>query len=220
MLDVGAQLGTFTLAMAKQKRHVVAVDPLLENVLRMCKSVQDGGLSDYVTILYAAVSDARGTVTFKREYGNVGGTQVKKTNVKADPNNPDVVETVFLDDVMSHVTASTVVMKVDVETHELHVFNSGKRLFHEKHVPAVLMEWVWHKNASDALPIMQFFGDRGYLPYRPILGVEVALPVERYNDWPNDVLWKKVEGAENYPQPGAVQNQPSPQPGAVQNQGA
>jgi len=48
LLDVGSQLGAYTLTAAKMGWPAMAVDPLLKNVKRLCRSATEGGLADKV----------------------------------------------------------------------------------------------------------------------------------------------------------------------------
>jgi tRNA1(Val) A37 N6-methylase TrmN6 len=73
-IDLGANLGVFSLAVAKLGRKVIAVEPLSINLKRLCKSVFENEFEDYITIVHNAISDSYEKVTLGMEKGNVGGT--------------------------------------------------------------------------------------------------------------------------------------------------
>ena len=58
-LDVGANIGMHSLVVAQTGRKVVAVEPKLETVKRLHKSVNLNNLTDKITLIKNAVSDKR-----------------------------------------------------------------------------------------------------------------------------------------------------------------
>ena len=55
-LDIGANVGVFSLTVAKLGRHTVSVDALAGNVACLCLSMRDGNLSDHMTVVHNALS--------------------------------------------------------------------------------------------------------------------------------------------------------------------
>ena len=68
LLDVGANLGTVALQAALQRRHVVALEPVLSNAQRLCRASLDFGLHPYLHVLLNAASDHEGEVTLAADY--------------------------------------------------------------------------------------------------------------------------------------------------------
>ena len=56
ILDIGANVGVFSLTVAKLGRHTVSVDALGGNVARLCRFMSDGNLSDHMTVVHNALS--------------------------------------------------------------------------------------------------------------------------------------------------------------------
>ena len=60
LIDIGANIGTYTLPTAAMGHNVLVVEPNLENVRRIHKAVSSDGHQDHVTVLVNAVSNKRG----------------------------------------------------------------------------------------------------------------------------------------------------------------
>ena len=60
-LDIGCNIGTYTIAMAHLGRTVVAVDALIDNLQLLNKSLLLGNFQKYVTLNWNAVSDTHTT---------------------------------------------------------------------------------------------------------------------------------------------------------------
>ncbi|XP_046558313.1 uncharacterized protein LOC124267436 [Haliotis rubra] len=193
MLDLGSQLGTYSLTAALMGRHVVAVDPLVENVLRLCATAQEAKLADRITILFAALSDDYKTVTFKRQKANIGGTVIKHVpNTTFDINdnyNPNFISTVRLDDVLQFVDFPKAFVKIDVENHEYEVLKEGTQLFSKVDVRNILMEWFQIKKTANAPKLRDFLVNKAFKPMW--MNRVRQLPHSSYVSWPNDVMWVK-----------------------------
>ena len=197
-IDLGANLGVFSLAVAKLGRKVIAVEPLSINLKRLCKSVFENEFEDYITIVHNAISDSYEKVTLGMEKGNVGGTFVNKNkNVNKIQGSSiigeysDIVNTVKLDDLLTIPDINNfnkVIIKMDVEGYESHVLNGAERFFRKVDVQGVLMEWMWHKTGKDSNDIINFFANHGYDPVNPN-GYKL-LDIRNPSSWPVDILWK------------------------------
>ncbi|XP_046381292.2 uncharacterized protein LOC124152409 [Haliotis rufescens] len=193
VLDLGSQLGTYSLTAALMGRRVVAVDPLVENVMRLCATAQEAKLADRITILFAALSDDYRTVTFKREKANIGGTVIKQVpNATFDINdnyNPDFISTVRLDDILQFVDFPKAFIKVDVENHEYEVLKEGKQLFSKIDIRDIMMEWFQIKRTPNGPKIRDFLVNKNFKPMT-MSRVRTLSPAS-YITWPNDILWVK-----------------------------
>ena len=70
-LDIGCNIGAYTITMAHLGRTVVAVDALLDNLQLLNKSLALGNLQKYVTLIWNVLSDTHTTMTFMIPHGNV-----------------------------------------------------------------------------------------------------------------------------------------------------
>jgi FkbM family methyltransferase len=193
-MDLGSHMGVFSLSVAKFGRKVVSVDPLIENVQRLCKSVQKGGFTENVTIIFNPLSDKHAVVNFKREVGNIGGTTVveaSKATTNADPGDDSGDSyTVTLDDILPLLPFKKAILKMDVQEHEYHVLRGATKFFQHVHVPAILMEWVLMKTIPDAENVINLLIGNNYKAYKPKINGAELEPIY-YKTWPYDIIWIK-----------------------------
>lgn len=196
-MDIGANLGVFSLAMAKFGRQVIAVEPLSINLHRFCSSIMAGKLTERITLVYNALSNKRENVSLGIDRQNIGGTYVvnnknmnKVRGSAVGGQYKDIVMTTKLDDILDlpGFNFKKVIMKMDVEGYENFVLNGGGRFFDVIDVQAVLMEWMWQRSGNAAQQILKFYANRGYKPFTP---ANVPLKTTHSSAWPVDVIWKK-----------------------------
>ncbi|XP_046381296.1 uncharacterized protein LOC124152410 [Haliotis rufescens] len=193
-IDIGSHVGTFSIVAALMGKKVVAVDPLVANVIRFCKSVQDNRFTDKITIFYTAISDSYKKVSFVKDIGNIGGTRIKTAPSNVNTSNvydPNFIDTVRLDDLVPHIPFKRAFIKMDVEEHEYQVITSGVKFFQQIDVRGILMEWMWQKTGPNGLRLRDYLLALGFAPFR--VDGSSALPIDQYKLWPNDVLWMKLK---------------------------
>ena len=76
VLDVGANIGLYTLLAAKRGGQVFAIEPDPDNAAMLRHHLQLNGLMERVNIMQFAASDRQRRVGLQRNPGNCGGTQV------------------------------------------------------------------------------------------------------------------------------------------------
>ncbi|KAK6167556.1 hypothetical protein SNE40_021555 [Patella caerulea] len=192
LLDIGSHIGQFSLMAARMGRMAIAVDPLLENVLRLCNSIELNNYKSLVKVFYVALSDSRKKVSFVRNTGNIGGTRIKSVNKTTGTSfNPNIIDTVFLDDILPFIPFNRAFIKMDVEAHENNVLKGSNNLFATLDIPFVLMEWMQHiNNPTSANEIINFMNLRNYKAYL-VNTTNKLLEFKDYKKWPVNVLWKK-----------------------------
>jgi len=79
-IDIGANIGAYTLAVAHMKRRVVAVEPNQETLRRLSRSIYLGNVSEYVTLVSNAVSDRHTTVRMRQDPMNRGDASILDVN--------------------------------------------------------------------------------------------------------------------------------------------
>ncbi|XP_061197141.1 uncharacterized protein LOC133205359 [Saccostrea echinata] len=199
-LDLGANIGVYSMAVAKFGRKVVAVDALAINIQRLCATVKLNNFTNNVQLIYNALSDVHETVSLGADRGNIGGTFVAKDK---NPNkvrgsrvsgNYGNVQTATLDDILKlpDFNLEKVIIKMDVEGYENRVFRGGENFFNKVNVRAVLMEWMWLKTGPAGQEIIDFLTRHGFQPTRPSLATQL-LPLTNRLSWPNDVLWRRKQ---------------------------
>jgi len=113
-VDLGANIGTFTLPAARVT-HVVAVEPYSRSMGRLLKSVQTGGVTKNVSLVYNAISNRRSAYTLGFGLDNVGGTFLK-THAAVSPTNNcrggACTRTILLYDLLPLMRGRRALMKV------------------------------------------------------------------------------------------------------------
>jgi hypothetical protein len=75
-------------------------------------------------------------VVLQNDPSNLGRNKIENLNLSSPAkdlvNVSITAQTITLDDILPYVKTKYVIMKIDVESYECNVINSGKRLFEEK----------------------------------------------------------------------------------------
>lgn len=82
VLDVGANIGIYTLLAAKRGAHVFAVEADPQNAERLCHHVALNGFRDRVTIFEMAATDSEQSVLLYRNPVNSGGTSLRPNGLQ------------------------------------------------------------------------------------------------------------------------------------------
>ncbi|XP_060064704.1 uncharacterized protein LOC132545052 [Ylistrum balloti] len=197
-IDIGANLGIYSLFAAKNGFKVISIEPLKINVQRMCSSLRAGHLTDKVTIVRGALSDVSQNVSLGIDVNNVGGSFVlqdrnknKVKDSKVGGQYSDIVMSTTLDNILQlpGLNLTRAVIKMDVEGYEHKVVRGGTEFFDSVIIPTVLMEWAFHKGADSGTEIIHFFETRNYTAYDPL--TNIYLHSKSSNTWPPEIIWRK-----------------------------
>ena len=83
-IDIGANIGTYTLPIAALGNDVVAVDAVFEHAARIHKAASLSKMTDHITMLVNAVSDHHGIAdVIKTTNGNPGAAHIKNVQLEA-----------------------------------------------------------------------------------------------------------------------------------------
>ena len=83
VLDIGANIGIYTLLAAKRGAHVFAIEADPENARMLRRNVQLNGFSGRVTVYEIAASDRERTLTLYRNPANSGGTSIRDNGLQS-----------------------------------------------------------------------------------------------------------------------------------------
>ena len=194
LLDLGCNIGAFTITAAAHGFTVVGMDPVQRNLQLLTKSLCLGRLQQNVTLLWNAVSDIRGTAYYKVNKGNVGGTNVRISNQKSREIDMDhTAEAILLNDLMEFKVFDSrpVFIKMDIEGSEYRALFGGKRFLSAVDVRYLLMEWRFYRTKTWAKSLIPFLEKLHFEPYsgddfRKRLNPRVSAT------WPDNVLWKRI----------------------------
>ena len=146
-VDIGANIGTFTLQMLKRGHRVIAVEALETNLRRLCASIHKNkftGIELYKNVMW---DDAEGSLSFRVNPTNLGGSSVSTVG----SNQSESVPKVRLDEIL-HV--KNYVMKIDIEASECRALTSSWVWAHPPH--GITMEWGNLRRNHDLCPLTMF----------------------------------------------------------------
>lgn len=198
VLDLGAHLGTFTLAAAASGRRVVAVEAAPRNVEMLEESARANGLADAITIVPAAVSNRSGTVRFQQEgaWGQVTDSWWAADIVEVPART--------VTEILSDLAIERVdVIKIDVEGSEIAAIQGMAELLARPDAPSIVYESNAHTlRMFDVTPeqLVGALADFGYDSYL-VAGEERELtPVTRASFQPEtNVDYAAVKGGLRLP---------------------
>lgn len=202
VLDLGCNIGTFTITAAAHGFRVVGVDPVKKNLKLLSKSLRLGRLEKNVSLFWNAVSDQRDIIVLTDEAGNVGGTSIKSFNnssinlVGIDEDH--IAYSVLLDDFISIFNDKPVFIKMDIEGSEFKALLGGQKFFREKDVQYVLLEWFQHKGKLSGDGIIKFLSGMSFAPFS-LFSFRRRLDIAKNLTWPDNVLWKKSAAVNSTP---------------------
>lgn len=184
-VDIGCNIGTFTLFSAKLGTRVIAVD-ILESALNLVhKSLLKGGLKQNVTLVLNAISDTRENVKVHVVEENPGGSYIEQNNT-----SDKSVDAILLDDLISLIGPGSVFLKMDIEGNEYKALKGGSRFFQVLNVEHIFMEWMLHRYSPNGKGIVHFLLRNGMLPYES-LSRQTPLDLKRSYQWPDNIFWSK-----------------------------
>jgi FkbM family methyltransferase len=156
-VDVGANVGTYTLWAAELGAEVIALEPAEDTFGLLQENIALNGYQ--VTAVRAAAGDHCGTARFTSDLDSAN-------RLAAD--GPVRADLTTIDSLVGdcHVTG----MKVDVEGFEIEVLRGCSRALAERRIGLIQLEWNEASTAAlgaDRRPVAQLLAGYDYLLYRP-----------------------------------------------------
>ncbi|WP_448659580.1 FkbM family methyltransferase [Sphingomonas sp. CJ99] len=151
VLDVGANLGYFTILLADltgSEGRVLSFEPNPRMASRLRRSVEVNGFSGYTTVYEAGLGDTNGTARMVIDQNQPGGGHILKGSDEQGAVNIPVMR---LDEVPGAMDATF--MKIDVEGFEHHVWRGMSGILAQKKPLTLFMEFT----------IQRFEDARGFL---------------------------------------------------------
>ena len=198
-VDIGANVGTYTLAIGHAGVKVLAVEPNTETLRRLRRSIVIGKLSGNVILLHNAVSNENTDIGLGMDVRNRGDTFLVSNAscfglFDGQKCVQTTIKTITLDDLLPMMTAARAVIKIYVQGSEIKVFDesTASRFFEKIAVVAILIEWE-NYNSGSKYPLemrqkfVSFFYRRNFTVYdRDFnkLGMN-------FQAWPHDVFFVK-----------------------------
>ena len=209
--DIGAQIGQYTMFVAKLGRKVVSVEPFIDNIYRIHKAIRQESLQDNVILIQNAISNKRNEIKALNPSANNIGAQSLMPQMhltyERNETNKYLVETILLDDLVPFLPKNfdgsdfkKAIMKIDIEGFEAFAFQQASKLFDQLNFLFVFMEFraMKAKKTSNEIrmrtqAMLDFFVARKFAP----IGVGGNyLKINMWHDWPEDMVW--VKDMQNY----------------------
>ncbi|XP_046543485.1 uncharacterized protein LOC124253717 [Haliotis rubra] len=190
VIDIGCNVGMYTVYAALMGRKVVAVDPISSNLYLLYSSLTYAGVHDNVHLLLNAVSDHVEPVKVLINRYNVGGSRIEPVSESTHNTNDTIVDSIVLDDLVRVVDFKKVFIKMDIEGHEVNVFRRASKFFQTFDVRYIMMEWMFQRHSPHGREICNFLIRNGFLPFKHITALQI-LNVEEYSAWPDNMIWIK-----------------------------
>ena len=205
LIDLGANMGYYSLIAAGMGRNVIAVEPLSSNVQRLQRSVQVNNFTDRIQILRNAVSDKRSlTVISKNKDRNPGDTRIiqhytRDIGYQCSRVGCEAVKTILMNDILPFVKFKKAIIKIDIQGFEHLAFQHAEKLFDAVYIPYILMEWgiINHhyisashisEDKTKVIRMIDFLIKRGYVVRSQPEGKPLNIG-KGWGVWTMDVLW-------------------------------
>lgn len=216
MIDVGANLGLYTLLSTQYDRHVIAIEPLYDSLIRLHKSIELNKVQHQVTLVANAIGRKHEKLALKVVDKNLGASYLSYLDELAPPKKnvenlvdeepafaPRVlaeVETITLDDLVSIFPSffKRAILKIDIEGFEAFAFANASLLFNRTEIPAIYMEFgklvelKYHRDMFKSIESMlEFLKKRNYEPYE--VNDLNHLLYENWESWPWDIAFRRCD---------------------------
>ena len=212
-IDIGANIGVFTLQLANIGRRVIAIEALPQMTTHLCAGVAKNMFADKITIIHNALSSNHDDVKLVLptnedfglslvEQGNIRGDMSKIWGLKTFSKNTITVKSATLNDIVTlpeYKSITTVFIKIDIQGFEHKILEASKKIFDEGKLIGLYMEWYWHKNKTSGDYMLRVFSDWNFEPfdcnsvlqgkYADIKKKCVLMDVKKSGTWPDDILW-------------------------------
>lgn len=110
VIDVGANIGYYSLLAAAMGHQVIAVEPSQENVKRLRRGIQMNRALDKVYLLQNALARTHRNVSLSVNANNQGGIKVLEDR----DGDQQTTQTIVLDDLLSLIHTGTAIIKIDI----------------------------------------------------------------------------------------------------------
>ncbi|XP_056012612.1 uncharacterized protein LOC130052224 isoform X2 [Ostrea edulis] len=198
LIDIGANIGVYTLSAAKAGRRVLAVEALDRNLQHICASIMEGSLQNNVHLVHNAITNGHTTVNLGVDENNMGGTfvdveasHIKKLKLGRAKGTYGKVNTITMDDLLDLPVIrhfQKVFLKMDIEGFEARALQNSSKFFDKVNVSAFIMEWEFHSGQKTANEIIEFMTKRKFKPFSVSINM-TPLDLAKNTSWGYDVLW-------------------------------
>ncbi|CAF3648571.1 unnamed protein product [Rotaria sordida] len=215
VIDIGANLGLYTLLATQYDRHVIAVEPLYDSLIRLHKSIQLNDVQHHVTVIANAIGIKHERLALNVVDKNLGASYLSYLDELAPSDKkienfinergipPRVlaeVDTITLDDLVSifPIFFKRAILKIDIEGFEALAFQNASLLFNQTEIPAIYMEFgklieiKYHRGMIKKIEdMLNFLKKRNYESYE-VNDINHLL-YDNWESWPWDVVFRRCD---------------------------
>ena len=199
-IDIGANIGTYTMFVTALGRFVLAIDCFAPNLVRLARAIQLANVADRVVLVQNALfTHSDQMLRLSVDTINIGGQGIflsgnssprHRAIKNASTQNPYIVQTITFDELLPILVARGirgVLIKMDIEGSESFVVQSGCRIFDTLDIPFIQMEWKVVRRYADRANVIIDFFDRRH--YDSMTSSCQLLNSREYNQWPDEIYW-------------------------------
>ena len=194
-------------------RHVIAVEPLYDSLIRLHKSIQLNDAQHHVTVVANAIGTKHERLSLNIVDKNLGASylsyldelapQKKKVENLVEGIPPQVlaeIDTITLDDLVSiyPIFFKRAILKIDIEGFEALAFSNASLLFNRTEIPAIYMEFgklveiKYHRGMMRKIEeMLTFLKKRNYEPYE-VNDINHIL-YDNWESWPWDITFRRCD---------------------------
>ena len=200
LIDVGANIGTYTMFAAAINRLVIAIECFRPNYLRIAKAIQIENLQNNVILIGNAIYSQSGRfLNLSSEPENIGGQATSDTSIANKfSDDPHIVETIRFDDILPIIKSTerrAFLLKADIEASEHHLFDSGTEIFEYLDIPVIIIEWDRFRDHIDrGAMVLSFLTKHGYIP--TVDTCQRLNITDTFIGWPANVYWMKTNSSD------------------------
>ena len=199
VIDIGANIGMYTLLAVAMNRSVVAVEARLLHVQMIHHAIVLNKFHNRqdIVLLHNAVSDSHDVMSLILEKSKVDNQGAMKVGQHGDGDNAPGpqeentnVQAIYMDDLAKVIRFPKAIMKIDIEGHEHKAIAHCDKLLKKIYIPFIFMEWRFPtKSTATQSFVYDVLGKNNYVAYNARNPTHV-LRKETIMQWPGDVVWK------------------------------
>jgi FkbM family methyltransferase len=162
-IDVGANVGTYSLIAGKLGWNVLAIEPNYANSYLLSRNIQANGLGERILQIKFAVSDSSRVTQLLHhkevEGGNSGATIDNFYSGQNDNvSYAEAILTFTLDDLLALTEFRPKLLKIDTDGNELHVLKGASNLLRTESLCAILIEVSSVAEKKEVVGLLSSFG--------------------------------------------------------------
>lgn len=163
IIDIGANIGIMTCYFAKnfKHNHIIAIEPLPDNIKAMKKAINYFNCKNKVTIKEIAVGNETKNIEMVMPVIKSVKMQGLSHVVDSDNNNNEGIKHIVpckrIDDLPDIQNKSVIAIKIDVENYEYFALKGAKELLN-KNKPPIYCELWENKNRTQTFELLTSIG--------------------------------------------------------------